>query len=774
MKNILLFVLIFTQLTMITLAQTSVKLENAFWELTIEPTEGGRISSMLAKIGGEQLVAGWREGKGSKRGKPSNCFSGGILGGHQCGSYLDEQLEADYQVLQAEPQQVQLRWQNPFALFSGLEETRDFQLSEDTLTVRLQLRNLSKEKRVIYYRIQDFIGLGQLTGQDCVYLYELPEGLQARTFTDLATRGAQTIPLLNLVSPWYALCNLDRDSGVRVELSGAPLKALMLWIAGPDSRTVEAFFAPAELPPGAEWQTEIRYRSLQPSKETGTLQKDTIRKALSASTIPDCFYQVLQPEFQLTRGGMHIFPLHASDPAPEKPFPEPVKTLKSLQLYGTPGETVALAFTMQSQQKIEGQELRFSEFLSPSGAKLDCKADPYYVAEGFMVRDFAYTRQLPYEICNVRSKLPVLPEITAFSLQPGEILTLRCYLDISASAQPGLYQGFCQAGGEQFAVQLNVYPFALQIPKDKGYGAFFRYMLEGDRHGMAKEWGISREAFREALLEITRLQWRNLVIYQHNPENILWVLDELVQMGWRDARFVLVGSSVSNAELQQRYGQYNFSFLPWGVDEPVSYHAMQQSLKKYQAISRRDFPSMNFSANTPASLALLDLLPKTEPTLAVTGNVMYFVETTRRLKEQNRRSFWYAGRPDEKVQGRLVRGIYVWKEPVSGMMDWGADTVTQKPYTDFHGFLGSCPVRTQRLENIRQATLDLFYLHTLEEQLKKTGDKHPVAPAAQAFLNSLKVRFQIDYTGEARQLTHSDLDMIRQEAAEWTKRLLQP
>lgn len=774
MKSILLFVFILTQLTMFSLAQTTLDMENEIWKLRIEPLEGGRISSMLAKPSGEEHVVSWKESQGPKRAKPTLYFSGGILGGHQCGSYIDEQLEADYQVLQADALHVQLRWQNPYDLFSGLEETRDLELSGNTLKIRIHLRNLSAEKRVTYYRIQDFIGLGRLIGQDSVYLYELPEGMQARLFTGLEARGAQTIPLLNLVSPGYAICNLDKDSGVQVQVNGAPLKALMLWLSAANSRTVEFFFAPAELAPGEEWQTEIQYRFFQPSKENGSLQTDAILARLSTDHPPRCYYQVLQPEFQMAADGLQIFPLHAADPAPHQPDPDQIKTLQSLQLFGTPGEMVTLAFTVQSRKELAQQQIKFGEFRSASGQRLAVDIDPYYVSEGFMVRDFSYVKNLPYEICNVKSRLPAPPAITPFSLQPGEVVTVRSYLDISPSAQPGLYHGLCQVGEQQFAIQLQVYPFQLQLPKDKGYGAFFRYMLEGDQHGMAKDWGISREAFRKALLEITRLQWRNLVIYQHNRENILWILDELAALGWRDARFVLVGNSVTHAELQERYGQYHFSFLPWGVDEPISYHAMQSSLKKYKAIARRDFPSMNFSANTPASLALLDLLPKTEPTLAVTGNVMYFVETTRRLFQQNRRSFWYAGRPDEHVAGRLVRGLYVWKEPVSGMMDWGADTVTQKPYTDLHGFLGQQLVRTQRLENMRQATLDLFYLNTFEEQLEKAGKEHPAAGEAERFLTSLKARFQIDYTGEARLITHSDLDMIRRQAAEWTVQLQQP
>jgi hypothetical protein len=775
MKSFRTTVFALTQLAMFALAQTPLDMENEIWKLRIEPNEGGRISSMLAKPSGEEHVVSWQEGKGARRAKPSTCFSGGILGGHQCGSYVDEQLEADYEVLKADGQHVQLRWQNPYDLFSGLEETRDFQLDGDTLKVRIHLRNTSTEKRVIYYRVQDFIGLGRLLGQDSVYLYELPEGMQAKLFNDLARRGSQTIPLMNLVSPSYAICNLDKDAGVQVQADDAPLKALMLWIAGANARTVEFFFAPAELAPGAEWQVNIQYRYFQPSKESGSLHADAIQACLVTERAVRCHYQVMQPEFRLAGGALQIFPLHASEVAPTQPDLDQLKTLQSLRLFGTPGETVALAFTVQSSEKLEGQRIQFGEFRSTSGQQLPVDIDPYYVSEGYMVRDFAHVQKLPHEICNVKSQLPALPAITPFALQPGEVITVRSYLDISPSAQPGLYHGLCQVGGQEFAIELQVYPFTLQLPEDKGYGAFFRYMLEGDKHGMAKEWGVSREAFREALLEITRLQWRNLVIYQHNRENILWILDELVALGWRNARFVLIGSDVvTPAELQERYGQYNFSFLPWAVDEPISYNAAKIGQRRYKTYENRGWPRINFSANTPASLALMNLLPKTEPILAVTGNIMYFVETTRRLTQQNRRSFWYAGYPNQHVAGRLVRGVYVWKEPVSGMLDWGADTVSRKPGDDLHGFLGKQLVRTQRLENVRQGTLDLFYLHTLEEQLKKAGANHPAAKEAETFLASLKARFQLDYTGEARLMTHSDLDMIRRQAAEWTTKLLQP
>jgi hypothetical protein len=295
--------------------------------------------------------------------------------------------------------------------------------------------------------------------------------------------------------------------------------------------------------------------------------------------------------------------------------------------------------------------------------------------------------------------------------------------------------------------------------------------LEGDPMSAGDEFGISRKAFRDVLEELTRRNWRNMVLYLENRENILYALDTLVELGWRDARFVLTRPVISHAELMERYGKYNFSFLPWGVDEPVDYFSVKKALEKYQLLSKLDYPFMNFSANTPLSLALLDILPKTEPTIAVTGNVMYFVDKTRELHKQGRRSFWYAGYPDRGVQGRLLRGVYVWKEPVCGMMDWGEDFRGTRLSDNFHGFLDGRIIPTQRLENISQGLNDLLYLHTMEQALAKADPKSEAARNATAFINWLKKRFDTDYTGEAREIDQYFLDMLRHKAADLTVEL---
>jgi hypothetical protein len=182
---------------------------------------------------------------------------------------------------------------------------------------------------------------------------------------------------------------------------------------------------------------------------------------------------------------------------------------------------------------------------------------------------------------------------------------------------------------------------------------------------------------------------------------------------------------------------------------------------------------MNFSANTPLSLAIIDSLPKTHPTIAVTGNMMFFVEKTRDLAKQERQVFWYAGTPKRDVAGRLLRGIYVWKEPVGGMMDWGAMADTSVVRSAFHAFLADGILRpSQRLENMTQGLNDLMYLHTLEQAILRADENRPEVKEAQAFLNWIKARFQLDYNGEAAEIDYGFLDMIRAQAAVHTENIL--
>jgi len=755
-----------------------IELRNDFHDLRIEPDNGGRISSWNVRGPEENLVKGWdavkRQGK---RKTVKQQYSGGILGGHMCGAYQDEQLEAVYTILKQSPEQVTMRWENPFSLFDGLEETRSITVDGKTVRVKIRIENKSKENRVIYYRMQDFMGTGSRLGEQTVWLYPGRDGIEANIYSP-----EDTAVLMQLPAPWYAQANLVKDYGFKVTTSGAPLRNILFWVGSGNSRTGELFWVPKTLKPGEVWEAGIDYSLFTPSKETGVLGESAIRTALARKQSGNIVRAASACSFVPAYGKAVVTPIESCGNAPAGLIRERFRTLEKMELFGTPGETVLGAFSLTALEDMGKGTLSFGPFKTPDGKTLNLEADPYFITRDgldYMTRNWKYSDGLPQETANAKSNLKSEKELTPFSLKKQESAHFRVYFKLPKDAVPGVYSGECfltTGAGEKYAftVELKVYPFTLELPKDKGYGAFSTFSLIGDEHGAA-EFGYSRENFRKAMKELTGRNWRNLVLYLSNPDNILWALDTFAELGWRDARFVLIRPHVPYAELMKRYGKYNFTFLPWGVDEPVDYHSVKQCETKYRLFEKKyDYPNMNFSANTPLSLAIIDSLPKTHPTIAITGNVMYFVEKTRDLSRQNRQVFWYAGTPGRDPKSRLVRGIYVWKEPTGGMMDWGEMAGATSVGNAYHAFFADGELRpSQRLENVTQGLTDLLYLNTLEQTLKRVPPSEPEAKEAARFLDWVRTRFGIDYVGDGEGMDHTFLDMIRRQAAEHTAKLIQ-
>ena len=145
---------VFTVCTLaFSLQAKEIILQNEFQRLRIEPDNGGRVSSWIFNGTEENLVNTWRHVKKQGKRKPVKPqYSGGILGGHMCGAYEDEQLEAVYTIARQTPDELIMHWKNPFPLFSGLEETRSIALHDRSVRVKLRVENKAKESRVIYYR----------------------------------------------------------------------------------------------------------------------------------------------------------------------------------------------------------------------------------------------------------------------------------------------------------------------------------------------------------------------------------------------------------------------------------------------------------------------------------------------------------------------------------------------------------------------------------------------------------------------------------------------
>ena len=74
----------------------SVKLENDYMKIIVEPDAGARISSWELKKFPEKIVKTWNRIKSGRKIKKAKkaIYSGGALGGHMCGAYQDEQLDA--------------------------------------------------------------------------------------------------------------------------------------------------------------------------------------------------------------------------------------------------------------------------------------------------------------------------------------------------------------------------------------------------------------------------------------------------------------------------------------------------------------------------------------------------------------------------------------------------------------------------------------------------------------------------------------------------------
>ncbi|OQA85962.1 MAG: hypothetical protein BWY31_01581 [Lentisphaerae bacterium ADurb.Bin242] len=754
-----------------------IELQNDFHSLRIEPGNGGRISGWIVKGPDENLVKTWdgvkRQGK---RKTVKQQYSGGILGGHMCGAYQDEQLEAVYAVLKQTPDQVVMRWENPFVLFNGLEETRTITLDGKAVRVGIRIENKAKETRVIYYRLQDFMGTGSRLGEQTVWLYPGRDGVEAAVFSP-----GETAVLMELPEPWYAQTNFVKDYGFKVTATGAPLRNILFWVGSDASRTGELFWVPKTLQPGEVWEAGIEYALFTPSKETGSFGETAIRAALAKKQSGNIVRAGSACSFVPAYGKAVVTPIESCGETPVGLIRERFRTLEKMELFGTPGETVPGAFSLTALEDLGKGTLSFGPFKTSDGKVLKLEADPYFITRDgldYMTRNWKFADGLPPEAANAKSTVKGEKTLTPFRLKKQESVHFRTYFRLPKNAAPGEYSGQCflttEAGGKYaFTIGLKVYPFTLELPKDKGYGAFSTFSLTGDKHGAA-EFGYSRENFRKAMKELTDRNWRNLVLYLSNPENILWALDTFAELGWRDARFVVIRPHVPYAELVKRYGKYNFTFLPWGVDEPVDYHSVKQCEAKYRLFEKKyDYPNMNFSANTPLSLAIIDSLPKTHPTIAITGNVMYFVEKTRDLAKQGRQVFWYAGTPGRDPKARLVRGIYVWKEPTGGMMDWGEMAGAKSVGNAFHAFFADGELRpSQRLENMTSALTDLLYLNTLEQTLKQVPASAPEAKEATRFLEWIRSRFGIDYVGDADGMDHAFLDMIRRQAAEHTARLI--
>ena len=109
----------------VSLTAGSVQLSNEYWDVKIDPDNGCKVTNMVYKPAGKELVNTWKQ---QKRRQGSTMF-GGVWGGHMGGSYSDEQGVTPYKVIRKSKNQIVAVWENKFPNFTGLKEERTITLN---------------------------------------------------------------------------------------------------------------------------------------------------------------------------------------------------------------------------------------------------------------------------------------------------------------------------------------------------------------------------------------------------------------------------------------------------------------------------------------------------------------------------------------------------------------------------------------------------------------------------------------------------------------------
>lgn len=768
----------------------SVTLSNDLLQVEIDPAKGARGTSFKFQPEEYEFMLQWSEIPEGRRAAGS--VRGGIFGGVLSGSYNSSQTQEPYEVESVAEREVVLVYKSEHPMLDGLEERRTIRLDEDQPVVWLQIEvtNRSEEVRTIYYRIQDWIGTGAKRGVDSVYVVpEASKGLDVFSLSDPAQRMNE---FYFSAERWYALMDFSADVGLLVEIEEIDPAMTFFWgSTGSDTRTAELLLPRKELAPGEAFKATIRYAVFQPAQpETGDEERDALlsaesimgelnRSRLKAGDVPP--YNAV---FTLAPTGQRVTlePVHFNDEslleADERPAPD--LTLESIRISGTPGEAVPFAVSIAGRDQINDAKVTLSSLEGPTTVPADA-AELRYVSwtDGFLARDWGLANDFPEDIGGLNSPARDAKKITPFSLDTGERARVWNQLRIPEDAPPGLYRGTWSVEQEedvvaQFEVFLHVEPFQLERAPGKHYGGFFRYYLKDDPEDDRQD-RVDREAYRAALEQLDDAGYNSSVIYVTGKENIFWVLDQCVDLGWTDGSFVLIAArDVTPEELEERYGQYDMTFLGWGIDEPSTYPQIQPAIDRYHSILRAGH-TPTFTPNVPLGLILSDQLEEIVPIVALSGNAPYALDLSRRYADSGRSSYWYnTGMALPSVEKRLMRGIYFWKEPVQGIFDWGEDGrhPREPGRHKLAVFAGTEPLPRVGRENISQALLDMHYLHTLQAALEAHPDSEH-APEAEEFLDWVRTRFHDDWHAVDRGLASGVyLDKVRREAARHTARLL--
>ena len=767
-------------------AAEPVVLANEHWRIAVEPRWGGRISSLRDRKTGYEFVSCWKAADPAPKAKTTNVVEmvGGAFRTMMSGSYRSVQPQEPYAVVGRTDRDLRMVYTNAHPLLNGLREERRIALDGNAVILAVRVTNDSAEKRHFYYRLQDYLGAGPARSVENVLAAPWREGsLHAQV---LAGQSVYQ-PFLNPAENWFVLADLVGDKALLATVSRAGVAGFFFWCSAddPSSRAAEVFFQHAQLDPGRSWEMELRYTRFAPSAPA--LPDAALAGRVSAASINRALQQSSErviaaglpydAELALPVGGepARLAPVHLIDPALERGrVPDYGKTLQRVHLRGTPGEAVPLIFGVTTERPLRGAKVTFRADLP--GLKVESR----YLADDtlLLVRSWELARNIPREtICTINNDVREAPELTPFSLDSGETAVLYNLFRIPADAPAGVHAGTCTVEtdvGVQlvFDIQLTVRPFALTRARHKTYSGFFRYFIKSGAGGdSGAETAVTREQYLAALKTAADTGYNGLVIYVSARDDLVWVLEQCRALGMTGAYVLCRSGNLTREDIAELKQTYNI--LGWGVDEPTRYSQIPSLLRKYKAITARGLTPV-FTPNVPLGLLAADALEGIVPVIAMSGNMAYGLAATRRYKDQGRQVFWYrTGQAAASVEQRVFRGIYLWKEPVDGMLDWGEDSVARGLSNQpLCGFAGAEVIPRLGRENIRQALIDLDYLHTLDLHIARCAD--PVLKArAERLTTWIKTTFEDDWYWAIAPIRNPQyLDDIRQEVGDMIEALV--
>jgi len=767
-------------------------LQNDHWALTVEPRWGARLSSMRSLTVTQDFVCCWDDVKTDKRGNTMRY--GGILRSMMSGSYQSSQPQDPYTVVRQDAVSADLTFDNTYMLLDGLHEARRIALEGRQVVFSVKVTNKGTEPRVIYYRLQDFAGVGLGRGRDSVYIVPRDAGMPEAFVREAGESVNHHV--LNPAEPWYALADLVGNRGLLVNFTKARPADIYFFASrrGQNMRTAEIFFPQARLMPGETWEMEARYTAFAPAEpRTGDARLDerlasgNIDAALAFAArrgmrvgLPLNAELGLAPSAAVT-----VAPVHPADQAlGAARAPDYGRTLKRIHLYGTPGEVASFAFTITAAAAaVPSGTVTFGDLKAADGRVIGAAAfEPAYVAGEslVLVHDWALSRNLPETVGTINNDVADAAALTPFALDRGGMAPVWSRLRIPADAEAGRYTATCavRAGGAslaEFEIVLTVRPFKLVRPDNKTYGTFFVYYLkpqQGEPAGANAHRAITREAYLDILKTYGDAGCNGFAIYVGRRDDLLWVLDRKRELGMKGSDVLIYPHYVKPADIAAR----NLKAYAWGVDEPSCYWQVPEVLKKYKRLVDQGW-TPTFTPNLPLGLLLTDQMVKMVPIINCNGNAPYLMAASQRYKDEGRDVLWYEcyGLGMPSIEQRALRGIYLWKETVDGIIDWdnggGYDKLTEH---NMIAFAGCRPLARLGLENTRQALTDLAYLHTLE-QLVQAGGESAHRAEAERLLNWIRTRFDSDYHRVMLDLADPQyLDDVRQLVAGQIEKMVKP